>query len=403
MNAFLKHKIVLIPLFFFVFLGGSCVSNSSVVAASIPKPSIYDMDHLEFLRKKGLDDPVIARFVRRVRKIAKEAHLTVVGKEHSYSSNPHDYCSIAGYSWADENKPDGPYVTKDGVINPEREKYDRPKLNELANRCKFLSVAYYITEDTLFYEAIEKNLRAWFLDSVSYMTPNFEYAQVVRGKNDNKGQAYGLVDMVQFTPILESILLVNSVTEIDNILIGDLQKWFADFLSWVLDSHQWQQVKLSNNNIASGCYVAIAEMARFTGNTTINRRVYREYTRRIINTQILSDGRQPAELKRTIGFGYSVGNLRHIVDFALIMENSGKKYYKRNQRRIDAAFEYLFQFVDNHESFPYQQIKPWEHYEELLKENAMRLQRLSSRKSVVSEYSKNIMTNYSNDILDYVY
>lgn len=379
------------------------MSNSMAEAASIPKPSIYNMDNLEELRQKGIEDPAVARFIRRVRKIANEAPLTVVGKEHSYSSNPHDYCSIAGYSWADENKLNGPYVTKDGVLNPELEKYDRPKLNELANRCKFLSVAYYITEDTVFFEAIEKNLKAWFLDSVSYMTPNFEFAQVVKGKNDNKGQAYGLVDMVQFTPILESVLLVNSVTEMDKTFISDLQTWFSSFLSWVLNSHQWQQVKLSNNNITSGCYVAIVEMTRFTGNTTINRRAAREYTRRIINKQILPDGRQPAELKRTIGFGYSVGNLRHIVDFALIMENSGTRYYKRNQRRIDAAFEYLFQYVDNHEDFPYQQIKPWEHYEELLKENAMRLQRMSSRKSDISEYSKSIAIDYSKDILDYVY
>ena len=400
--SFFKNNYILIPLFLYTFLCGGCIPNHRTEMGYIPTPSIYNMDHLNELKKKGIEDPAISRFIRRVKKIANEEPLSVYGKEHSYSSNPHDYCSIAGYSWPDENNPKGPYITKDGILNPAVEKYDRPKLDELSNRCKFLSVAFYITEDSTYSNALLRNIRTWFLDSLTFMTPHLEYASVVKGKNNDKGQAYGLVDIRQFTPIIESVLLVNSVTKVDVELL-ELKSWFSSFLEWMLDSWQWKQISWSNNNIASACYVAIVEMAYFTGDMKLAKKMERVYTRRILNTQIMLDGRQPAELKRTIGFGYSVGNLRNIVDFALIMENTGTKYYMKNQRRIDAAFEYLLQFVDHHEAFPYQQIKPWEHYEELLKENAMRLQRMSSRKSKVNTYARSLTMDYSKDILDYVY
>lgn len=381
----------------------SCCNNSQAEAKTIPQPALYDIEHLNELRSRGLDDPSIGRFIRRVKKIAKEQPVSVVGKQHSYSSNPHDYCSLAGYSWADENNPNGAYITKDGILNPERENYDRPKLTELSNRAKFLSVAFYLTEDSLFYDSFLANLRAWFLDSLTYMSPNFEYAQVSKGKRNNKGQPYGLVDMTSFTPVIESILLVNSVREIGKEDITGLKEWFSSFLDWVLGSYQWQIASMSNNNITTGCYVAMMDMARFTGNKQLVRRIKRGYTRLVLKVQIDNDGKQPAELKRTNGFGYSVGNLRHIIDFALIMETMGVHYYKKNQRSIDSAFEYLIQFIDNHDSFPYQQINKWDHYEELLRENASRLQRLSSNQSAVTDYSRGISLDYSSDILDYVY
>lgn len=367
------------------------------------KPSLYSIKKLDELRKLGTENPTFSLFLKQANTICNQKPITVVGKQHSYSDNPHDYCSVAPYSWPDENNPNGPYVTKDGKTNPERNKYDRPKLDRLADNLQILGVAFYITREQKYYDSFEKQLRVWFVDEGSYMEPNFKYAQVVKGLNGNKGQAYGLCELEQFTPILESIFLVNKVKRLDKSLYRNLEGWFSSFLGWILQGSQWSSISKSSNNIVAGCYVAMIEMGRFTKNKKLVKQMANEYTERILTVQVEEDGKQPAELRRTIGYGYSVSNLENIVDFALIMEQSGVKYYKKNQERIDAAFEYLLQFVGNHDAFPYKQEASWEYYEAKLKVNATRLQRMSSRRSAVKNHPQVQTKNQLSNVLDYVY
>lgn len=381
----------------------ACVNTPPATATPKPKPCLYNIKHLDELKEKGDNDSIIAEFLRKADRMTKSPVLTVLGKEHSFSENPHDYCSVPPYSWPDENNPEGPYVTKDGITNPLRLKYDRPKLDQLASRLQYLSVALYLTDDEKYYSAFINNIKAWCLNSLTYMTPNMEYAQVMQGRNNNKGQSYGLVELTKFTPILESIFLVNSVHTIDKSTYNELIKWFESLLNWTLQSEQWKETKKTKNNIISGCYVVIVEMARLTGNRKLARQMGKEYTSKVLDVQLEDDGRQPAELRRTNAFAYSVGNLKNIVDFALIMEKNGVKYYKRNQKKIDKAFHYLSQFVDNHDAFPYQQKNNWEPYENMHKANLLRLGRLSSNKSSLANKQVRLSPEAPNDVLEYVY
>ena len=382
---------------------GLYTNPNRAILSSKPKPFLYNIRNLEELKQKGEKDPTIKKFLRNVNRITSEEPITVVGKTVSFSSNPHDYCSLAPYSWSDDNNPDGSYVTIDGVINPEKDDYDRPKLKELADRLQQFSIAYYISEDDVYFEAFEMNLKAWFIDSLTYMAPNFEYAQVVKGKDDNKGRPYGLVEMEDFTRIIESVYLINSVRLLDDGMVSSLQLWFSSFLNWVINSHQWQKQSKTNNNIVTGCNNTILEMALFIGNKRLVKQIARDNMKSILQMQIDDEGKQPAELKRTKAFGYSVYNLRKIVDFALIMEQVGVKFYKRNQKKLDSAFEYLLQFEGNHDAFPYKQINSWEGYEKQLKKNISRLVRVSSRKSLIADMARELTEKDPNSIVGYVY
>lgn len=357
---------------------------------------------MEDIKGKGVEDPINKKFLKDVDKIIRKAPHTVVGKAHSFSTNPHDYCSIAPYGWLNENDSAGSYSTVDGVVNPERNDYDRLKLKELADRLQQLSVAYYISENEEYYNSFVNNLTTWFIDTLTYMAPNFEYAQVLKGKDDNKGRPYGLVEMEDFTRIIESVYLINNVRLLDEKIISSLQLWFASFLNWVVNSRQWEKQSKSNNNIVTGCNVALLEMSLFTGNKKMAKQIV-ENNKNSILKQIDDEGKQPAELRRTKGFGYSVYNLRKIVDFALIMDQLGDRFYKKNQRKIDAAFEYLLQFDGNYETFPYQQINGFEIYEKQLKKNMVRLTRLKSRKSKIMEEAKGMSRVMTKNIVSFVY
>ena len=391
----------LLALFIFGVLGCWYHPNHSDLSTR-PKPFIYNINRLNDIKGKGVEDPINKKFLRDVDKIISKDPLTVVGKAHSFSTNPHDYCSIAPYGWLDENDPSGSYSTIDGVVNPERNDYDRLKLKELADRLQQFSVAYYISENEVYYNSFVNNLTTWFVDTLTYMTPNFEYAQVLRGKDDNKGRPYGLVEMEDFTRIIESIYLINNVRLLDEEIVSSLQLWFTSFLNWVVNSRQWEIQSKSNNNIVTGCNVALLEMSLFTGNKKNAKQIV-ENNKNSILKQIDDEGKQSAELRRTKAFGYSVYNLRKIIDFALITDQLGYKFYKNNQRKIDAAFEYLLQFVGNYDTFPYQQINDFDIYEKQLKKNMARLTRLKSRKSKIIEEAMRIPSTMTKNIVSYVY
>ncbi len=76
-----------------------------------------------------------------------------------------------------------------------------------------------------------------------------------------------------------------------------------------------------------------------------------------------NDGSQPVELKRTKGMGYSFYNLDAMLVIASLAEKLGYKNYwevdpERNCCVIKSAVDYLYPYVINPDSFPYQELHP---------------------------------------------
>ena len=364
-------------------------------------PALYNMNHLNELREKGAEDTEVKLFIKQADDILDESPVTIMDRKKTFAPNAHYYCSISRYSWPSDNNPNV-YVIKDGLLNPEFGDFNRPNLDKLANCQKTLSVAYYITEDEKYYNAFCKQLDAWFLAKSTYMKPTMEYAQVVQGHNNNKGMEHGLVDLNQFTPVIESILLIKQIKDIETSLEQGIIAWFSSMLDWALKDKRWERLKQTPNNIVSSLYVCFLEMARYIGRIDIAEILANEYTEYVIDAQIDEEGKQPAELSRVAGFGYSVSNLVSVVDFCLVMEQAGIHYYRKNQRKIDSAFSYLLQYVGNEEAFPYTQNGNWGEYENRLERNVTRLSRLSAKRSKVKRKGAS-MDLSKESVLNYVY
>ena len=397
----MKRRYNIIAITIFAFLTFSCIGTAKGQHGefNFRQPAIFDMDRLAEIRTRGTEAPEVLQLIKKADQMVAEKPVSVLDRKKTLAPDKHFYCGISRYSWPSDTDPQV-YVIKDGKSNPEWKDYNRPQLQKLADRLKYLSVAYYITRDLKYYDAFNTQVDVWFLDEDTYMYPNLEYSQVQLGKYGNKGAPYGLADISYFTPIIESMFLVNTVKQAD--VDREIKKWFSDFADWVLNDTRWEKIKKPSNNIVSTVYVSLIEMARFTDNANLVERLSEEYTKNVLDAQIDEVGKQPAELRRAYGFGYSVGNLSHIIDFCLIMEQSGVHYYKENQKKIDSAFEYLIQFIGNKEAFPYNQNGGWERYEKKLENNISRLTRLSSKRSHVSRMSKR--KKYSQtSIMDYVY
>ena len=155
--------------------------------------SVWNVEHLQQV-KQSIDQPFYAAAYAELKAQADALldvePLSVVMKEKApVSGDKHDYMSLARYYWPDPSKPDGlPYISRDGVSNPELEKYDRNRLGDTANRIATLSLAWYFNGDEKYAEKAVELIRVWFLNKETCMNPHMDYAQVTRGRKGDMAE-----------------------------------------------------------------------------------------------------------------------------------------------------------------------------------------------------------------------
>lgn len=294
------------------------------------QPLIWNIQRLDEVRRNPTEYAIYKNCLTSARGYVASPPVVVTDKIKSFAPDPHFYSSIAIYWWPDPNNPKGKYIRKDGFVNPERNEYDANRLSDLVKRTRCLSIAYYWTGEQRYYDAYIEQLRAWFIDKDTYMYPNMEYSQVMIGHNDNKGRGAGLVEAYGFIDVLESLHLVRLMTPIDENVYDGVKAWFTEFLIWLQNSEIGKTERKEQGNIPLSTDVLMVYLAKFCGNKVLENEIVNSFASYRLSEQIKEDGSQPIELTRANAYTYSVYNLTHIVDFCIMMESSGTKYYKKN-------------------------------------------------------------------------
>jgi hypothetical protein len=109
----------------------------------------------------------------------------------------------------------------------------------------------------------------------------------------------------------------------------------------------------------------VATFALFSGQDSIAVMILDSVKVKRIARQIEPDGSQPWELDRTKAMSYSVKNLRHLMENAILAEGMGIdlwNYEPEPGRSILNAIQYLIPFFAEGKDFPYQQIGGIEPY-----------------------------------------
>lgn len=286
--------------------------------------------------------------------------VTVTSKTMTRSGNFHNFESLSVYLWPDPDNLDGPYITRDGEINPEYKLYDLPRLSELVGSTKVLSQAFYVTGNQKYYNAFIKQIDAWFLDYDTRMTPHFEYSQFIPGRNNGRGVAAGLIDAYNFIDVIEGIRLVDYKKSIGRRRIRKLKGWFQSFAEWMMTSEMGITQSNSQNNLGAAYDVTLFCMSHFVGDYDNCDMIAANFAQRRINQQIEKDGSQPLELARTRSFHYSVFNLNHILDFCVIQQRLGNDYISAQGMRVKTAIDFLSYHLENSNDYPYQEIGDWQ-------------------------------------------
>ncbi len=329
--------------------------------------SVLDAQHLLYV-KQHLSDPSYAQAYKALRKQAEHdlvmKPLTVMSKDYIPSSgSKHDYVSLARYAWPDQTKPNSlPYMMRDGISNPELNKFDRNKLSDMTGAIYRLSLAYYFSENEKYAKKATELIHIWFLDKTTRMNPNLRYAQHIPGEAD--GRCYGVIDAYSFVEMLDGVQLLEKSKSFTAKDSRKLKAWFSHFLKWLLSHPQAIEESDQKNNHAIAYDVQVAAYSLYTGNRKVFSDVLAYFPKRRIATQIAPDGSQPHELRRTLAFGYSQYNLHHIIDLMLMVKHQGLDFHKYgicDEHSFFKAMDFLAPYMGKSvKLWPYQQISGWE-------------------------------------------
>jgi len=300
----------------------------------------------------------VARFDRdRVLKAAneylKEEPITITASTSPRSAGGlHDFFSEGDYWWPDPNNPDGPYIQRDGMTNPDNFTDHRRYLMRLSVQVPALVAAWKLTKDKRYATHAARHLRAWFIDERTRMNPNLQYAQAIMGRVTGRG--IGIIDTIHLVEVVQAIKVLeksraSSVNEQEVI-----KQWFADYLVWMTTHKYGVDEREAKNNHGTCWVMQVAAFAGLTGNQELLVYCRNRLKTVLVPNQIAADGSFPEELRRTKPYGYSLFNLEAMATICELLstpEDNLWKFATADGRGVSKAMEFMVPFVRDKKSW----------------------------------------------------
>jgi hypothetical protein len=291
---------------------------------------------------QAAEHPLDLAAIERVRvldgadRYLREAPVTIAATSSPRSAGGrHDYFSEGDYWWPDPANPDGPYIQRDGMSNPDNFVAHRQALIRLSLHVPALAAAWRLTRERRYADHASRHLRAWFMDDATRMNPHLLYAQAIKGRVTGRG--IGIIDTLHLVEVARAI----AVLEADEVLApsdrAGVRAWFERYLTW-MTTHEYGQAERDAKNNHGTCWVAqVAEFALYTGRADLTALCRERFKAVIVPGQIAPDGSFPEELRRTKPYGYSLFNLDAMATVCQILDPVGTRPARRSLARLGAA------------------------------------------------------------------
>ncbi|KQC31811.1 alginate lyase [Flagellimonas eckloniae] len=305
------------------------------------------------------DDPIFDKEKARILKLAEKyidaTPVTVTAESCGRSAGGiHDFYSEGDYWWPDPENPEGPYIRKDGMTNPDNFTAHRYAMIRLSQICGALASAYLITDDTFYVKQLVPHLKAWFIDETTLMNPNLEYAQAIKGKVTGRG--IGIIDTIQLLDVVKAIIAIQDANLLSNEEVTKLKTWFANYLRW-MDTHPYGISEQAKDNNHGACwFLQAAVFSEFTENERMQAYVKEKFKKVLLPCQMAEDGSFPKELNRTKPYGYSLFNLDIMTGIAQVISNTNENMFvfDHEGRSIKKGVEFLYPYIKNKADWPYE-------------------------------------------------
>jgi hypothetical protein len=267
----------------------------------------------------------------------------------------HDFYSEGDYWWPDPANPEGPYIQRDGLTNPDNFTAHREAMIRFSQISGALASAYLVTKDEEYVKALAPHLRAWFIDGDTKMNPNLLFAQAIKGRVTGRG--IGIIDTIQLMEVAKAIQAVGGSGVISDLEIQQMKDWFAAYLTW-MTTHPYGIDERDHGNNHSVCWAMQASVfAQLVGNKEVLDYCKEMYKTVLLPDQMAVDGSFPLELKRTKPYSYSLFTLDAMATLCQVYAGDSEDlftYQTSEGKSLAKGISFLFPFVADKDSWPYQ-------------------------------------------------
>ncbi len=297
-----------------------------------------------------------ARVLRNAAKYLGDKPATVTSASSKRSTGGvHDFFSEGDYWWPDPKNPDGPYIQKDGMTNPDNFVEHRKFLMKLSVQVPALAAAWKLTKDKKYADHAAAHIRAWFVDEKTRMNPNLQFAQAIHGRFTGRGT--GVIDTIHLVEVARAIPLLAQAKALSAADFEATKKWFSEYNVWMTTSKNGMEEGAAKNNHGTCWLMQVAAFAKLTGDKKLVDYCVDRFKNVIVPGQIEPDGSQQQELRRTKPYGYCLFNLEALATVCQILSEGGENlwaFQTADGRGVKKAIEYMYPFLKDKKTW----IKP---------------------------------------------
>ena len=310
-------------------------------------------------------DPRVLPAAERVRKaadrrLAQGPWSVTFARPNDTTAGSHDFYSEGPYWWPDPKSPAGPYIRRDGQVNPERFTANDNDMRSMSEAVCELGAAAWLYRDQRYADHAARILRTWFVDPATRMTPNLEFGQAIRGVTTGRGT--GIIDSVPLIWAVQGAAFL----ERSGLWAGSdrdaVRQWFVEYLRWMTTSPKGLEEKKSGNNHSTWWAVQVAAYSIYVGDEATQSMVWDFYRDSLLPSQFKPDGSAPREEARTRSLSYSAMNLNAFSLLCHLAERRGANLWDvRAPTGVSLlqAVAYLAPFVSRPQTWRHQQITPY--------------------------------------------
>lgn len=237
-----------------------------------------------------------------------------------------NYVSLATYWWPDSLSRSRIYIAHDGKTNPEVYQVGNLKdLLLLKKNIKLLNDCYKLGYEKEVAFKVEKLLTVWFVNNNTKMAPNFENAQLIKGKN--LGRLEGIIEARHFIDIISNIVELRQVNLIDDRVYYGVVNWFRSFYDW-METQEQDGSKVLTNNIGTSFFYQKLVYLTFTYDR--ESKFFKSELDKIslslsklLNNQFDNQGKQKLEVRRANPIIYSKSNIGYWEEILSFINTNG--------------------------------------------------------------------------------
>lgn len=264
----------------------------------------------------------------------------------------HDFYSEGDYWWPDPDNPDGPYIRRDGLTNPDNFTAHRLSMIRFSKVTGALASAYILTKDEKYVRQAFRHIDAWFVNPATMMNPSLLYAQAIKGVATGRG--IGIIDTIHLMEVAQAVLRMQEATCVNKDTLREIKLWFSGYIRW-LTTHPYGIEEMNARNNHATCWVMqVASFAKLTGDEDILEFCRSRYKNILLPGQTADDGSFPHELSRTKPYGYALFNLDALATICQILSTSGDnlwEYKTLGGLSIQKATDYMYPYIKDKSSW----------------------------------------------------